>query len=111
MISTKRLQRLAGILNEGAEDRWPSREDEEEWRAQNDVFGGDSEMEKQEWKFDERLPPGMEDDGFNAVVINDIGEELGKIEATEEGIKRAEMLHARLGRAIEALKAEIKTYK
>lgn len=76
------------------------RREEEEWLAAH----GDEE----EYTFPERLPPGHEDYGFNAVVINDIGEELLAVEANMLGLRKAEILHKRLGRAIDALKEELR---
>lgn len=79
----------------------PSREDEEEWL-------GKERFETDEYIFPERLPPGHEDYGFNAVVINDIGEELQKVERDLLGLRKSEILYKRLGRAIDALKDELR---
>lgn len=86
------------------ESMWPSREEEEDWRIASQL---ETERNEDEEQFGERLPPGFEDDGFNAVVINDIGAELSEIQATADGVKKAEMLKRRLEQAIEALKKEI----
>lgn len=103
-FESNRWQRLAGILKEqtkldvSPETLEPRREEEEEW------FGNRGE---DNYEFQERLPPGHEDFGFNAVVINDIGEELLNIKADQSSLRKAEILHKRLGRAIEALKVEM----
>ena len=90
--------------DESPESLWPSREDEEDLRAAQQL---ETERNEDEEQFGERLPPGFEDDGFNATIINDIGFELGEVKASVEGVKKAEMLLKRLGQAIEALKKEI----
>lgn len=79
----------------------PSREEEEEWLAQRTG---------ENYEFPERLPPGHEDYGFNAVIINDIGEELLTVKADMMGLRKAEILYKRLGRAIDALKEEIRKH-
>jgi hypothetical protein len=109
-INIKHWQKLAGLIKEQAkvdtapESLNPSREDEMEWIAQN-------ADEINPYTFPERLPPGHEDYGFNAVVIQDIGEELLSIEANKQDLAKAEILCKRLSKAIEALKVEIQTKK
>ena len=92
------------ISDESPESLWPSREDEEDWHINQQR---ETERNEDEEQFGERLPPEFEDHGFNAVVINDIGMELSEIEASPEGLKKAQMLQRRLEQAIKALKNEI----